>query len=1636
MSDEVPRGAITRARMSVAAIRVIAQMRKEGRAVATSDERQVLLGWSGWGPLAPMFAPNTQTWLDLHNEVKALITPDEWDIGGRSTYTAFYTPNHVAQTMWKLLADLGFTSGKVLEPGCGGGAFIGTAPAGAQMIGVDRDPIAAAITRALYPDAEILTSRFEAAELEGGYDAAIGNVPFGKVAVHDPTAPRAARSSLHNYFIWRAVHELAPGGIAVLLTSRYTMDAAADYARLNIGHLADFVGAVRLPNGGLEGGTEALADIIVLRRSTDRRPIPSDVDTWKDTHALDAGLSVNNYWTNRPEMVLGTMRKGETTAYGLGVAVDGDLAALPDQLRTACGVIAGRAAQRGLLWQPAENPAALDLEGLINPDGWHDGSFRFVGRDVIQMVDGRRKRVNASAELRHLMQLRDLAVNLVGLEADHDLPDEKIDGVRASTRACYEAYLAAYGPINRSSVEEDTLPVERAKPTGMQTAASDALKRYDDDFGLTGLVDEPEVTFKLVTPRLGGFRKDPDFQLVAALERYNDDTGEHSPAPILAERQNRRVVLPESTDDPMQALAWSMDRKAGRVDLPFIARALGTSLFQVPGLLGDAVYCDPETRDWQVAGEYLSGHVRAKLRTALVAAAADPAFERNVKALEGVLPTWLGPDKIKVKMSAVWITEDVVEKFVEHLLGSGARIKRLEHGNKWEIKGGRRGTPAASVQWGTPRRSAFDLVEDALNNRVPVVKTPVLTSDGRDVMRKDFDQSMRAGQKKQEIEREFARWLWTDAERTNKLVDAYNETYNATVARTFDGSHITIAGLAPWFKPYPHQLDFVARGIATRASLCAHPVGAGKTATMAMLAMKLRQLGLINLPMIAVPKHLLEQTAREMRQLFPTANILAVSAESIGKNRRAFAARCATGGYDLVIITHPAFDKIRVSEVTEARYYQRQQSILDAAIRKASPTGELEAGMVKQAAKRSDDLETKIRDLRHRKVAQDVGITFEQLGVDWLGIDEAHRYKSLALPVSTEGFTVRPSKRALDLDLKLYYLSTLSGNPYGALFTGTPISNTMLELYVVLHYLMTSYLQKIGLGSADSWASTFVEFVTSVDVTVDGGGFNLKTRPALFINAPELRMLLSLVADVRTREQLGLKVPEMVEEIVSVPATTAQAEYSTELVQRAEDVRSKGRYGDMGTDNMLKICTDGRMMATDPRLVGIQDPEPGKLHAVAAKILEKWREHPDKLQIAFCDIGTPNAERGDQTYGRLRRLLVEGGMPAGQIEFIHSAKNGNDKARLFSRCRTGNVSVIMGSTEKLGVGTNIQDRVIAMHHVDAPFRPADVEQRDGRGLRPGNKNQRVFVYRYVTQRTFDAYMWQLLARKIGFITQILTGSLDRTVEDVVAERVMSFASIKATATDQPLLLEQADVEGRIKQYREAEQSYLIGAQQLRAQVAGSSQTVAGFESDLRMWELIAAGFTGEFTDEDMATLADMCDRQWDNRIRTVAGLRVSMGTWYDSKRQRQPQLQVWGGERVRKVDMHSFQKAQSYRSALVDVANRAHQEPGRIRKALANHRQDVAAAETLLARPFEYAAELTAALARLDQIEAELHDAATAAQEREVTETDREAIKSREAEIETATLEQELAAAVNGLLASLRQELAAAVHELLADFRK
>lgn len=1589
-------GPIARARASLRALETLDRLDAEGGSPSSSDLEE-LRHWAGWGPLAPAFSRRRKdAWREMGERLEWLLPAEQLQQAEQATPNAFYTPPGIAAACWQILRGLGFGYGRILEPGCGAGVFMATAPTGDGItwVGVERDPVTARIAQLLHPAAQIINQPMQNAALPAhSMDAVIGNVPFGDVAVYDPTAPKAVTKSLHNYCIWRSARSLRPGGVAVLITSRYTMDARDTAAREAIAAEADLAGAIRLPNDALSpGGTDVMTDILVLRSRVGGGP--ADVAGWIETVRLCDAMPgcgwqyedrVNQWFVSHPPFVLGELRPDHAAQYGRTVRADRaeDAGPVEDAIEEAGrGLIAG-AETRGLTWAPrvAVVPDAGGPGIPQRADGRKERSFHLIGGTVCQVVDGELvpagRPGKEQRELTALIRLRDAAAGLLDAEADHGRSEGSLAPLRTGLNAAYDRYAATYGPLNRATIS-------RGEP--------------DPETGL--------ATMSRRRPRMGGFRQDPDYVTVLALESYDDETGQAAKTPIFFQRVNQRPRRPARAESPGAAIRICLDTH-GRLDLAVIAGLLDILTEQVPGQIHGLAYPDPGTGEWVTAEEYLSGNVRDKLRTARAAAAAsehpDPHLAAAITALEKVQPPGLGPDEIRARLGAPWIPASDVRAFAAGVLGYPPTVTYLPVTAHWEIKAerGSADTAAATDEWGTSRIDGYRLLELAVNGKAPVVYDTVRTPTGETRVRNQ-PETMLAEEKQRALATRFSEWVWEDPDRADRLCTDYNRRFNSVVLRRYDGSHLTFPGLAAGFTPYAHQQDMVHRIISTPASLCPYPVGTGKTPTMFMAARKLRELGLARKPLIIVPNHLLEQTAREGKRLFPSARILMAAREDLdgAQARKLFAARCATGDWDAVVMTHSAFTAIPVHPATQAAHLTDLAARYRQALA-AEPSGG--GRTVKQLAKMVDAFETRARTLLDHRT--DDGVYFEHLGADFLMVDESHYFKNLAVPVRTDGFSVAASKRATDLDMKLSQLRARGGK-VGAFFTGTPVSNSLLEMYVLQHYLHPERLDEVGLHSADGWAATFVDFQTSVEVTPDGANFRMKRRPAKFENVPELLTLFGEAADLRPPEAFAVPRPAARHHTAVIRSSPELRAYVASLARRADHLRDM----DARDDNMLKICSDGRKAALDLELVGVRASGPGKVDAVVANVARIYHasrhlvlpgDDPDApgggFQIVFCDLGTPSAEAGPQIYGKIRAGLIDAGVPAKEIRFIHDAASDIQKAALFTECRAGKVAVLLGSTDKLGVGTNIQTRCVALHHVDAPWRPADVEQREGRALRPGNLNSSVDIYRYVSQKSFDSFMWQTLERKARFIGQVLGGRPTGRDVDDIGDSTLSYAEVKALATGNPLLLELAEANAEVLRLRHLATAHIRAGRRLAGSIGAWEQQTVGKKRLAETCERIAA------------VARDHTDPAWrdflGNPIEDVAGCLASLAR--DAMSSAAPRgVLVWRGLRVtfsseRKwreivpiatisagtvslpVELNAAWTAKGQhwriekevRSAVEGSAGAA----ARLRGETEDLRRRVAEASRRIDESFPHAAELESARARRDAIEQAIRDAATPA---------------------------------------------------------
>lgn len=1357
----------------------------------------MLARWAGWGALPQLFDDHSGEWADLRDELARLLDPEELRAARSSTVNAHYTAAEVVTAVWSLVADLGFDGGRVLEPGCGSGNFLGLAPPSARLVGVELEPITARIAKTLYPHAEVRAEGFETSQLPpASFDLVVGNVPFGNYRLHDPVHNRG-RHSIHNHFLIKAVDLVRPGGLVAVLTSRYTLDAQRPSARQELAGRADLLGAVRLPSNAFlaSSGTAAVTDLLVLRR---RAPDEPPLDTsWEHAIAVevDGGRAhVNEWFVDHPDLVLGAARIGSGLYGRSELVVDPGPRPLAEALADATATVVERARRTGRTHVPARanapTPARPVDPGRASAPPVRDleeGSFLVDrGGQVWQVLAGSAAPVTVRPardlpELRALVELRTASVELLDLQVSGPVDDDRLAVAQQRLHRCYDRYAAHHGPLNRYTLV--------AHGTDPDTGAPRLRRRY---------------------PTMGGFRADPHFHTVMALEVFDPDTQTAQKAAVFDQRVIAHRIPAGSADTPQDALALCLD-ECGRVDLGRIAALLGVPADQAGQELGDLAYADPETGAWATAERYLAGNVRRKLQTARDAAAADPRWERNVTALQAVQPRDLTPGEIDGRLGAAWIPRSDVARFAAETLGSDhITIEHAPITATWTASASylERYSVLMTSTWGTQRMDAVALLEASLNQKPATVYDPLPETDRRVV---NQHETMLAREQQDKLGRRFADWLWEDPDRAERLARDYNERFNSDVLARYDGRHLTFPGLAASWTMRPHQADAVWRVLSDGTALLGHAVGAGKTATMVAAGMELRRLGLAAKPCYAVPNHMLDQFTREFLQLYPAARVLVASEDDATKaGRKAFVGRCATGRWDAVVMTHSAFGRLPVATATLTGYLAERLDDYRAARDEQQVAGGRRT--VKQLEGEIKRLEAKHQALLAAE-RKDDGATFEQTGIDYLFVDEAHLFKNLAFATRIPGVGGQGSQRAEDLAVKLRWLRDHHGGQAATFATATPIANSVAEMFVMQSYLQPDALAQRGIVQFDAWAATFGTTVTALELAPDGGSYRMNTRFARFRNVPELVSAFAQVADVQTPETLVLPRPAVAggaPQTVVVPASPDLRDYVQTLVDRAERVRN--RAVEPAVDNMLKVTGDGRKAALDLRLVGrAPDPEGGKVAAVAERVAalyhaNAYRQYleadgtasrrPGALQLVFCDLSTPKPGAWS-VYDAVRDHLVAHGLPADQVRYVHEAGTDATKAALFADCRDGRVAVLLGSTEKMGVGTNVQRRLLALHHLDAPWRPSDIEQREGRILRQGNQNPEVHVLRYVTEGSFDVYMWQTLERKAGFIGQVLSGRVEAREVEEVSEASLSFAEVKALATGNPLILEKADVDAQV-----------------------------------------------------------------------------------------------------------------------------------------------------------------------------------------------------------------------------------------------
>ena len=1568
---------------NVNAIRLLKELEAAGQQ-ASPEQQEVLSRYVGWGGLSDAFDPEKPAWALEYAQLKELLTPEEYAAARSSTLNAHYTSPTVIQAIYEAVDRMGFETGNILEPSCGVGNFFGMLPEkmrNSRLYGVELDPVSGRIAKQLYPKADITVGGFETTDRRDFFDLAIGNVPFGQYQVNDKVYNKL-NFSIHNYFFAKALDQVRPGGVVAFVTSRYTMDAKDSTVRRYLAQRAELLGAIRLPNDAFKknAGAEVVSDIIFLQK----RDRPLDiVPEWTQTGQTEDGFAINRYFIDHPEMVLGR-QEPVSTAHGMDYTVNPiEGLELADQLHDAVKYIRGT-------YQEAELPElgegeAIDTSIPADPNVKNysytvvDGTVYF--RENSRMV---RPDLNSTAEARvkGLVGLRECVQQLIDLQMDAATPDSAIQDKQAELNRLYDSFSAKYGLIN-----------DRAN-------------------------------------RLA-FADDSSYYLLCALEVIDEDGKLERKADMFTKRTIKPHKAVDTVDTASEALAVSIAERAC-VDMSYMSQLTGKTKEELAGELQGVIFRVPGqleqdgTPHYVTADEYLSGNVRRKLRQAQRAAQQDPVYAVNVEALTAAQPKDLDASEIEVRLGATWIDKEYIQQFMYETFNTPFYLQRSIEVNyssftaEWQIKGKSSvsyNDVAAYTTYGTSRANAYKILEDSLNLRDVRIYDTIEDADGKERRVLNAKETTLAAQKQQAIREAFRDWIWRDPERRQTLVRQYNEEMNSTRPREYDGSHITFGGMNPAITLREHQKSAIAHVLYGGNTLLAHEVGAGKTFEMVATAMEAKRLGLCQKSLFVVPNHLTEQWASEFLRLYPSANILVTTKKDFEThNRKKFCARIATGDYDAIIMGHSQFERIPISRERQERLLYEQIDEITEGIAEVQASGG-ERFTVKQLERTRKSLEARLEKLQAEGRKDDV-VTFEQLGVDRLFVDEAHNYKNLFLYTkmrNVAGLSTSDAQKSSDMFAKCRYMDEITGNRGVIFATGTPVSNSMTELYTMQRYLQYERLQELNMTHFDCWASRFGETVTALELAPEGTGYRARTRFSKFFNLPELMNLFKEVADIKTADQLNLPTPEVEYHNIVAQPTEHQQEMVKALSERASLVHS-GTV-DPSQDNMLKITSDGRKLGLDQRIVNQMLPdEPGtKVNQCVDNIMQIWRDgKADKLtQLVFCDISTPQAkapaskaaktldnpllhalegavplpeqEPAFTVYDDIRQKLIAQGMPADQIAFIHEANTEVRKKELFSKVRTGQVRVLLGSTAKMGAGTNVQDRLVALHDLDCPWRPGDLAQRKGRIERQGNQNPLVHVYRYVTEGTFDAYLWQTVENKQKFISQIMTSKSPVRSCDDVDETALSFAEIKALCAGDPRIKERMDLDVEVaklklmkadhqsKQYRLEDQLLKYFPQEIET----NKGYIQGFEADL---ETLAAhphpedAFAGMeirgdvLTDKENAgaALLDAC-----KEVKTSDPVQIGSYRGFTMS----VEFQAWKQEYtlLLKGQMtHRATLGTDPRGNLTRIDNALAQMPQRLEAAKAqldNLYQQQAAAKEEVGKPFPFEDDLRVKSARLVELD-------------------------------------------------------------------
>ncbi|MCM1062262.1 MAG: SNF2-related protein, partial [Eubacterium sp.] len=1580
-------GAKAKFRANMDAINLLKGLELEGRQ-ATEEEQEILSRYVGWGSLPDAFDENKDAWSDEFTELYAALSPEEYKAAKASVLNAHYTSPVVIRAMYEAIESMGFVKGNILEPSMGVGNFFGMLPqsmSGSNLYGVELDSLTGRIAKQLYPKADITIAGFETTDRRDFYDLCIGNIPFGQYQVNDKPYNKLG-FSIHDYFFAKAIDQVRPGGVIAFVTSRYTMDKQSPEVRKYISKRAEFLGAIRLPNTAFKAnaGTEVVSDIIFLQKR--ESPIEIEPD-WINLRQNADGFAINSYFIDNPDMVLGR-QTSESTQYGRQdfTVVPYDGTTLEAQLKEAIKNIGGtyREIEIDEIDEPADDAVPADPNVKNYSYTLIDDEVYFRKNSVMVKPD-----INATAvqRIKGMIGLRDCVNELIEKQMDADISDNEIKAVQVRLNELYDSYVENYGIIN---------------------SRANAI----------------------------AFADDSSYYLLCSLEKPDEDKQHAEKADMFTKRTIKPHKVVTSVDTSAEALAVSIGEKA-QIDMEYMSQLTGKTEQEIFAELKGVIFLNPlyvsgsdKEDKYLTADEYLSGNVREKLRITQRSAEMYPDdYNVNVEALKNAQPKDLDASEIEVRLGATWIDKEYIKEFMYETFDMSFYLRRNIELNyspftaEWNIKG----KNAASyndvniyMTYGTERANAFKILEDTLNLRDVRIYDTVTDGDGKERRVLNSRETTLAQQKQQAVKDAFKDWIWKDADRRAELVGRYNTLFNSTRPREYDGRHITFSGMNPEITLREHQLNAVAHILYGGNTLLAHEVGAGKTFEMVAAAMESKRLGLCQKSLFVVPNHLTEQWASEFLRLYPSANILAATKKDFEPhNRKKFCARIATGDYDAVIIGHSQFERIPVSKERQERLIEEQIEELEQGIDELK-AGNAERFTIKSVERTKKSLETRLKKLQDNDRKDDV-ISFEQLGVDRLFVDEAHAFKNLFLYTkmrNVAGLSTSDAQKSSDMYLKCRYLDEMTDSKGVVFATGTPVSNSMTELYTMMRYLQHDTIQQKGLAHFDCWASTFGETTTAIELAPEGTGYRARTRFSKFFNLPELMNLFKEAADIKTSDQLNLPTPAAVYHNVVAQPTEIQQSMVKELSERAAAVHT-GRV-DASVDNMLKITSDGRKLGLDQRVINpdLPDDPQSKVNMCVDNIFKIWEDgKADKLtQLVFCDISTPKNiqtskkagkdmdspeihaleqfndaadEKEFTVYDDIRDKLVSRGIPREEIVFIHEANTEARKKELYEKVRSGQVRVLMGSTFKMGTGMNVQDRLVALHDLDCPWRPGDLEQRSGRIIRQGNKNEEVHIYRYVTESTFDAYLWQTIENKQKFISQIMTSKSPVRSCDDIDETALSYAEIKALCAGDDRIKEKMDLDidvARLKLMKSSHQSqqYRLEDNLLKRfpeQIEKNKGYIRGFEQDMKTLAEHPHpkdGFAGMTVRNDFLTDKENAGAALVDIFKDVKGLDpVPVGNYRGFSMSLH--LENFGRDYVLTLKgkmTHEVKLGRDPRGNLTridNVLNDINKRLGAVQERLDDLYAQVENAKSELGKPFPQEEELRTKSARLAELNAELN---------------------------------------------------------------